>query len=265
LTIEEQRQLFLSKTPTEFMEFWADQKDKGLKALPICRFIALKCCKEIGRELTKDEIEFQKKYNKNFSDLDISGFIPSRYWAQLNPSIGRALTKNIISGVRTNIIQSNLQNGKNVSGIAELLKEICQNLEFAKNDISTKGLTYNEDKLHELLNGIFTFSGKSYDLQDKIRIKLSPSTFTHILIGHVPGYKIPRKGGQVLFEKVHNWQDLLKLIDQIIKSIEPDIIEHFSNKKGGFDKTNILLDGIEFGIHIGQYGDIKTFYEKRKY
>ena len=218
----------------------------------------------MGRELTKDEIEFQEKYNAEFGSLDISNFMPSYYWIQEEVKNGNTLVKKVISDVRKNIIELNPQREKNISGITELLQAVLENLTFAKNDILIKGVKYDKQTFQELLKGIHAFQGKRYNLQKNISIRLSQKVFTHILVGHISEYRIPRKGYQVLFEKVHTCQDLLNLFDQVIKFIEPDIVKHFSRIKSEFDKTDILIDGVMFGIHISQNGDIKTFYERPK-
>ena len=246
------------------MEFYFDRKDQGNDALPIFRFIAIKCCEMMGRELTKDEIEFKEKYNAEFGPLDVSNFMLSCHWIQADVKDGKTLVKNVVSDVRRNIIELNPQTEKNISGITELLQAVLENLTFAKNDIPIKGVKYNKQTFQELLKGIHAFQGKRYNLQKNISIRLSQKVFTHILVGHISEYKIHRKGYQTLFEKVHTCQDLLNLFDRVIKFIEPDIVEHFSRTKNEFNKTDIVIDGVMFGIHISQNGDIKTFYEKLK-
>src|SRR5882724_1326398 len=173
MTIEEQRQQFLSRVPSEFMQFCFDQYNKGQIELPVCHFVKIRCSEEIGLKLTNDELIFKEKYKEYFQDFNISGCIPSSYQNKLTIKSGHSWIKEIVSNVRTDFIRSNENNGKNISGIAELLKALYENLEFAKNNISTKGPTYNHEKLWQLLDGISTFTVKNYELHNSIIIKLS--------------------------------------------------------------------------------------------
>jgi len=247
------------------MQFCLDQQSSNPGPLPICTFIKIICREEVGVELTKDDLIFKEKYYDDFKDLNLVGFIPSSYQNKLTIKSDRSWTKNIISDLRVDMIELNEQNAKNISGITELLKALCENLDFAKKDIPAKGHKHNRDRLSELLDCIYTFVGKTYELRNNIKIRLTTKTFTHIVIGHISDYKIPRKGYQVLFERIHTGKDLLDFIERVIKTCEADIAEHFSNNKSEFNKTDIIIDGIEFGIHISTSGDIKTFYEKVKF
>lgn len=260
MTLHEQRQFFLTKTPSEFMEFCLLQINNGQGPLSICRFVQIRCLEETGVELRQDELLFKEMHNEYFNDLDITGYLPPSHHNKLKIKSGRYLD-GIISDLRTEMIKDNTKNGKNVLGIAEVLNALYENVGFTRNKPLKNGRTYDKEKLLELLDGVYSFSGKRYQIQGNITIKLSAKAFAHILVGHVSAYKIPRKGHQVLFTKINNWRGLLLLIEQVIKLIEGEIIEHFSKKVCEFNKTDICIDGVKYSIHINQQGSIKTFYE----
>ncbi|GAB3417360.1 hypothetical protein GCM10027516_11080 [Niabella aquatica] len=239
-------------------------QDKYNSQLPICLYVKILIKEDQKKTLSPIEIRYKQRLVGLFGSLNIERY--REFYLPPNEK-GFIEVKNILkesyTEIRAGAIKAhNPDKGKNYSAFLEFLKALKYNVDFSFDDPKNKAPKYNEEKDRELFELVKNFHGTTYRLNEEITIRLTPKEFIHIVIGHLDGYQIPRKGKIVTFEFLHHWENLLAFIKIIIDDIiKDDLIVHYNNTDSEYSNRNIKICDKQYGIHIGRRKNIKTFYQ----
>ena len=137
-------------------------------------------------------------------------------------------------------------------GIIAYSKSIINNIDFRRKKESgyINGVKYEFERQKELFKWFDEFKKRVYCLSDQLVIELNPNDFFHILIGHVDGFIVPRKGKAIQFSSISSPSELVEFIDEIVDFLKPELIIHYDSSDENFDRKNFNYKSAVYGIHI---------------
>ncbi|MDD7913810.1 hypothetical protein [Polaribacter ponticola] len=251
---EENLRYLLETDPMKFLKectIYIEKNDPQY----ICKYVQLSILEKRKSPLENVEKLFLKLNHNKYKDLNID--ILDSINKQNQPINNISDIKNELKSISLNVVKT-IQKIDN-PGLLELAKSLSKNIREDRN----LRYKYNFKNNQELLNCIETFQTEVYSLSEQICIKLKPKYFIHILLGHIEKYEIHRKGEMVKFSNINDWNELLLLIKKVILFLKDEIIYHYNNYDKNYDNKSFNYNGIFYGIHLNQKGDIKTFYERK--
>jgi hypothetical protein len=266
MTAQQQLELFNSLSPKEFISFCLAMEAKGYH-FSICWYVKICLREKIGQSLTPKEIAIKEKCKNVYANIDWSPYRKIINNAEIETQVQteeelKLNLKDSLLGIMDGIKNVHDQrNGEDYSAFLELIRTHVNNLDFIKKDKPHRKIKrYNSQKRKELFELIDTFKGCTYPL-DNMTIKLTPECLMHISLGHIEGYKIPRKGKQIQFTYIQDWKILVELIGYVILLLKEDLNVHYNNTLEEYNNTTIQILNQRYCIHISKKGYIKTFYE----
>jgi hypothetical protein len=153
----------------------------------------------------------------------------------------------------------------------QIKKQVARNLldKYLKQSGSSlkKLLKDNPNQAVELYDKILNFKDRRLNISGKIAIYIDAESFLHIYMRHVEEMKINSH-----FQDKDNFQwneeDVLLVMQKVIRETNSEIQEHFEVKPGQrysrYGKQSVYYQGDYYTFHIESNGRISTFHKNKK-
>jgi hypothetical protein len=224
---------------------------------PLCYYKQLLMKKSFKIPLDDQKTADLKKLTTKYGKTDITYLIPLD---QMPEELAQRGVTNLLKIINDDI--GNAHKDK-VPAVTEIYAQLNNNLEFAYNN--QDNLAYIDSKIFESICQFdLLFEEWQFKLDEKTSILLTQVAFIHILTGHTPFFKIPRKGLLAQFTDTESWLDILYLLDDLIKHLKQDILTSFKIHKR-YDNKCISFNGKQYGLHIQKNKTISSFYPVATY